>query len=377
MPGQSKKPKKIQARLWLFPLGVLYAIVALPLSVLGILGQASFLPQGISHQLASPFFHAHELIFGFAFAVISGYLLGSLPRARLLALILCWLLARLSFWLLGFHLISASLAALTALLLGLHAMPSFWKAKKWQNKSVAVITLLFGLMTTAAAANAGFFAWLLPNILILLASLMFFMGGRIITPLLSSYWLARGIRVGHNNQPRIESAGLILLGLALLLQATGLLPELKGLLLIFAGLNILIRLLRWSAWQYLQLDIIWLFLGYLGLATGVLLLGLQEFLPKARIFSSHSITLAAMGVLMVSIMARINIIKAFKDVNALPQAHLASGLLVFTALTRIAAPMVPKLYQPFIHLAMLGWCLGFALLLWVLWRCQRATAPLS
>jgi uncharacterized protein involved in response to NO len=303
--------------------------------------------------------------------VISGYLLGNLQSSRLYALIGCWLLARISFWLLSFHFVPATFSALAALLLCWHAIPSFWKAKKWQNQSVAVITLAFGLMTSLAAARMELFAWLLPNILLLLATLMFFMGGRIITPLLSSYWLARGKRVGHNTQPRVESAGLISLGLALLLQLAGLLPELKGLLLITAGSIILLRILRWSAWQYRQLDILWLFLGYFGLAIGVLLLGLQEFLPKARIFSSHSITLAAMGVLMVSIMARISILKAFKDANALPLSHLASGLLVLTAMVRIVAPAVPVLYQPFIHLAMLGWCLGFSVLLWILWRCQK------
>lgn len=369
--ASAKKPAKIQARLWLFPLAALYALVALPLTALGILGQARFLPGFIGHQLANPYFHAHELIFGFAFPIIAGYLLGSLARWRLLLLIGCWLLARISFWALAFHPVSALFAGLAAFLLCWNAIPAFWKAKKWQNQSLALITLAFGCLTALAASGFDLFHWLLSTILLVLSTLMFFMGGRIITPLLSSYWLARGLRMGHNTQPRVESAGLMLFGCAILLQVSGLMPQIKGLLLIFAGGNIMLRILRWSAWQYRQLDIIWLFLGYLGLAIGVLLLGLREFFPGLASFSSHSITLAAMGLLMVSIMARISIIKAFKDANALPISHLASGLMLATAIARILAPAFPNLYQPLIHLAMLGWCLAFGILLWIFWRCQR------
>lgn len=370
----SGKASKIQARLWLFPLAALYAILLLPLSVLGILGQASFLPALLAQNLANPYFHGHELIFGFAFPIICGYLLGALEPGRLLALLGCWLLARIGFWVLAFHPLPAFCAAMAAALLCWHVIPAFWRAKKWQNQSVAVITLVFGLMTALAASSQTIFAWLLPNVLILLCTLMFFMGGRIITPLLSSYWLARGKRLGHNIQPEVESAGLMALGLGLALQASGFMPMLKGLVLLLAGGIILLRILRWSAWQYRQLDIIWLFLGYLGLALGVGLLGLQELLPAARAFSTHSITLAAMGLLMVSIMARINIIKAFKDANALPATHLASGLMLLAAIARILAPLSADLYKTFIHTAMLGWCLGFATLLWILWRCQQQLA---
>lgn len=361
-----RKPAKIQARLWLFPLATLYAITLVPLSVLSMLGQISLLP-----GLANPHVHAHELIFGFAFPVISGYLLGAMERKRLGVLITAWLLARLAFWMLGFHPLAALFSALAAVLLGWQAIPSFWKAKRWQNQSVAVIALLYCLVTALAAAHALVFAWLLPAILIILCSLMFFMGGRIITPLLSSYWLQFGKRIPHNIQPRLESAGLILLALALLLQTGYFWPLIKGSILLAAGAVILVRWLRWQPWQYRQLDITWLFAGYLGLGAGVILLGLQEFMPRISLVSTHTITVAAMGVLMVSIMARVNIFKAFKNANALPASHYASALLVMAAAARLLAPLQPAAYTPLLYLAMLGWSLGFGILLWILWRCRQ------
>jgi uncharacterized protein involved in response to NO len=378
MNAQSiNKPAKIPSRLWLFPLAALYAVLLLPLSVLGMLGQAQFLPALLAAHLANPYFHAHELIFGFAFPIISGYLLGGVARDRLVLLVVCWALARASFWGMSFHPVPALFSALAAGLLCWNAVPAFWRAKKWQNQSVAVIALLFGLVTALAASRIGLFIWLLPNVLLLLSTLMFFMGGRIITPLLSSYWLQRGQRVGHNTQPRVESAGLIALGLGLLLQASGVVPGLKGIVLLLAGGIILLRILRWKAWRYRQLDIIWLFLGYLGLAASVILFGLQEFLPGLRLYSTHVLTLAAMGLLMVSVMARINLIKAFKDPGALTATHVASGLMLLAAGARIAAPLYTDFYKPLLHFAILGWCLSFATLLWILWRCWKESQTVT
>lgn len=112
--------KKIQARQWLFPLAALYAMWVLPLSVLAILGNIQWLP-----GLANPYAHAHELIFGVAFLVISGYLLGNLERHRLLWLIALWLAARISFWVLSFHPLPALFAALVAGMLGWQVVPAF------------------------------------------------------------------------------------------------------------------------------------------------------------------------------------------------------------------------------------------------------------
>lgn len=45
-------------------------------------------------QLATPAAHAREMLFGFALAVIAGYLLGPVPRRQLAVLVALWLLGR-------------------------------------------------------------------------------------------------------------------------------------------------------------------------------------------------------------------------------------------------------------------------------------------
>lgn len=358
--------KKIQAREWLFPLASFYAMLVLPLSVLAMLGQLHWLP-----GLANPHVHAHELIFGVAFLVICGYLLGNIIRTRLLWLIGLWLLARISFWLLGFHLLSALFSAIAAFLLVQQVAPAFWRATKWQNRSVAPIVALVGLLTAIAGSDAVVFAAILPHALIVLTALMFFMGGRVIAPVLASFLLQQGVRMGNRVQPNMEGAGLLALAGGLLLSVTGLAPELQGWVLMLGGGIIAMRILRWQPWQYRsRLDIVLLFAGYAGLALAVFLLGLDEFSLTARLLSTHAVTVAAMGVLMVTIMARVSVVKKFKDAGALKSSYLASCLLFLAASTRLLAPLLPAVYLPLLHSAMLCWSLGFAVLLFVLWRCR-------
>lgn len=358
--------KKIQARLWLFPLAALYAVLVLPLSVLSMLGQVRWLP-----GLANPFVHAHELIFGVAFLVICGYLLGNVTRVRLLWLVGLWLLARVGFWWLGFHPLAALFAGGAAFMLAQQVVPAFWRATKWQNRSVAPIVALVSLLTAVAGADAVSFITLLPHALLVLSALMFFMGGRVIAPVLASFWLQQNVRIGNRVQPNVEGAGLIALALGFVLQVVDVLPELKGIVLMLAGGIITLRLLRWQPWLYLsRLDIVFLFAGYSGLALGVFLLGLREFVPLAQLLATHAITVAALGVLMVTIMARVTVVKLHKDANALKSSHVASGLLLLAACARLLAPLLPSAHVPLMHSAMLCWSLGFAVLLSVLWRCR-------
>jgi len=64
-----------------FPAAAVYAVFVLPASVLSMTGIASGLP-----GLDSPAGHAHEMLFGFALAVVAGNQLGALVGRRLAAL---------------------------------------------------------------------------------------------------------------------------------------------------------------------------------------------------------------------------------------------------------------------------------------------------
>ncbi|HBB21594.1 MAG TPA: NnrS family protein, partial [Pseudomonas sp.] len=87
-----RQPRLPFANAWFFPVAALYAAFILPISVFALLGLIPT-PPGLS----TPSGHAHEMLFGFALAVVAGYLLGPQPLRLILSLLGCWALARLSF----------------------------------------------------------------------------------------------------------------------------------------------------------------------------------------------------------------------------------------------------------------------------------------
>lgn len=365
-----KKPVKVQAKEWLFPLASLYALLLLPISVLAILAKVTFLP-----TLANPYGHAYEMLFGVAFLVICGYLLGNMLRWQLALLALSWLLARGMFLWQGFGWQVALISAVPALMLVRQVVPAFWRAKRWQNRSVAPVVLLIATLNLLAASSLYLFIELMQHMLIVLCALMFFMGGRIIAPLLASFWLQQGKRVGQRVQQQLEGYVLMLLAAAFVLGFVPALEWLAALLLIAAGASVWLRIIRWQAWQYRsRLDIVFLFIGYAFLGLALILLGAKAFLPRLALLSTHTVTVAALGLLMVTIMARVSMVKKFKDPNRFAAAHIGSSLLLISAVTRLLAPLLPQLYTPLLHSAMTSWSLGFACLLLVLWRCRSSAA---
>lgn len=76
----SSQSRKIHAYRVFFPAASAYAAVAVPLSVLAMTGD------GISTGLVGSG-HAHEMLFGFALALIAGYTLGPIKPLKLFLLL--------------------------------------------------------------------------------------------------------------------------------------------------------------------------------------------------------------------------------------------------------------------------------------------------
>ena len=131
------------------PVAALYAAFILPISVFALLGLIPA-PPGLS----TPSGHAHEMLFGFALAVVAGYLLGPQPLRLILSLLGCWALARLSFVLWPGSWLALASAATFAGAVAWKVLPRFFgAAKKWRNQSVA--PLLAGLALLSAMAGSG------------------------------------------------------------------------------------------------------------------------------------------------------------------------------------------------------------------------------
>ncbi len=361
------------ANAWFFPAAALYAALILPYSVLALLGLLPALP-----GLATSAGHAHEMLFGFALAVIAGYLLGPQRLRFTLTLLGCWALARLSFLLWPGSWLALASAAIFATGLAWKVLPRFLgAAKKWRNQSVAPVVAGLSLLSAIASGGfgAGYDRLMLEEALLLLATLMFFMGGRIIAPAVAGYAQSRGRRLDARVQPHIEGAVLILLGLALLLN---LLPwpltrQLTGAVLVAAAVLTTIRLLRWQPWRCPRPELLTLLLGYAWLAIGLLLLGLGTLLQALPLNATlHALTVGALGSLTFAVMARTRLIYRFRDPAAQRWIQGVALLISLAALARVLPAVLSQPHPAWLLLAAGCWSLAFMALTLLLWRCRDA-----
>lgn len=133
--------------LWVFfPAAAVFAALAVPLSIKAVLS-GSGSPRGLVGSG-----HGHELIFGFALALIAGYTLGPQSRRFLFTLLAFWLTARIT-WLFAPDSWHAQLMSpVFALILARYVVPRFASAKKWRNRIASPLILSICLLATGFSA---------------------------------------------------------------------------------------------------------------------------------------------------------------------------------------------------------------------------------
>lgn len=347
-----------------FPFAALFAAIYLPLS---IAGQMAWLPLPVGFN--SPLAHGHEMIFGFAMAVVAGYVLGPQTRFFTFSLIAIWLAARLSFAFQGFSTLAAVLNTLFFLLLLRKVIPVFLRAiKRWMNGTVGVVVaglaLLFLLLHLAVLSghiSGSLGPKLLFEAILLLSTLMFFMGGRMIGPAMGIYLQEEKNILIDRIQMRFEKRGLLILAFTLLanLLFADSRPWIVSGFLIAAAAVVMVRLLQWRAWHGLRrADLASLLLGYSWLAISWVLIAWALLSPHYPIsYAYHGITIGALGTLSFTVMARGRMHKELKSPNALPYLFVLVGLINIAAILRLSLLQLDA--QQALFFAALCWSLAF------------------
>jgi len=256
--------------------------------------------------------HAHEMIFGFAPAVMTGFLLNGVKKINLILLVLIWLMGR---FLPFINMVPAPLIALIQIifpiLLSLFvAVPLFRNAKTWRNFAFAPILVAFILAESLfqlgqlgywdnGQERSIFFA------LNLICAMVFMMGGRVVTAVTNGAIQSLGEHLKPGKQSYWERKGL----LCLIVLAIGDLSNIP-LLSIIGNLGLFIalsmRIFHWQPhrlWQKPQC--LWLHIGFMWLAIGILLrLFGHIFATPFDIIGIHTITIASLGTLTLTIMSR-------------------------------------------------------------------------
>lgn len=367
--------QKIYAHQWFFIAACVYALLIIPMTVFA---RAGFAPV----VLAVPAMHAYEMLFGYALALIAGYLLGPMPAWHLLLLLGLWLVARVSTLTGDWGWLSLASNGGFAMLLAWRLLPRLWVAKKWRNRLLAPLLGLIcaAVIVTGWTGQISAFEWsryLLDESVQLFALLMLFMGGRMLAPAAAGEFYRQGMELEARVQPHIEG-WLIVMVLASVVLSPVIAPV-AGVMLIVAGILAGIRLLRWQLWHCLaRPDLICLGLGYAWLALGLILLGWVKLSGEEEYFSAvvHAITIGALGTLSANVIVRVTLLHVKQYPSHIRLILTITMLTSLAAIGRISADFFGY-REGWLILAACAWSAGFLLVLYVLISCIGARASLS
>lgn len=322
--------------------------------------------------------HAHEFLFGYIAAVMTGFLLTAIPNwtgrlplqgKPLLALFVLWLAGRVAMLTTDWIGTGAATIVDCAYLLTVTALISreIVAGGNWRNLRVAV------LVAFTAIANIVFQAEVLVHAganyglrlgVAAIVALIMVVGGRV-TPSFTSNWLTRQ---GSQTRPaalgRFDIGAIVLGAIALIAWIAA--PDWSGTaaLLLVMAIAQAARLSRWTGARTWREPILFvLHLGYAFVPLGALVLSISILWPRIMPTSGalHAWTTGAMGLMTLAIMTRATLGHTGRDVTSTPTTLAIYGAVLVAVLARIAAPLLPAFYYQMLLTAGVAWFSAFAI----------------
>lgn len=308
----------------LFPLAMLLALVEIPLWA------------GLYRRhpgLAA--WHAHEMLFGYALAVVAGFLLARVDRRVLAALVVAWVVARLAPPLGWPGAGGAAALGFAWGVTGVTAARFLRAARKGRNQNFVVVLLgMGGAATLFQAGTAGLIEdgeW--RGILLMLdlvALIMLLMGGRVIPAATAGALQRRKLVLRNRVQPWVETLLAACMFIMAVADQVPVLSRLAGVAALLAAILAGFRLLRWRGWLVWRVfDLAALHLAYAWLVVGLGLKGAAGLLAWLPVMAwVHAIGIGALGILTVTMMLRTNETRLRSD--RLPAGRIACIAVLMT-----------------------------------------------
>lgn len=353
-----------------FLLAALFGALAVPVWALVLAGV-------VATPLPGLWWHAHEMIFGFAAAVIVGFLFTAgkawtgqqTPTGRLLAaLAALWIAGRLAMafgdgvWVAVVD--AAFLPVCAAILVGV-----LLRAKNKVNYFIG------GLLSVLGLLNLGFHLarlhvlavdplTVLHFALCLIVLLETIIAGRVVPMFTLS--AIRGVRQWRNKA--FDYAAIACTGLALALWAGDAGPW-AGAVAVVAALLQIARTLGWNTWATRKNPLLWvLHLSHLWIPLGLLLLAAAQWQLLPRSAGIHALAIGATGGLIIGMITRTALGHTGRWLVAGPVEISAYTLVHLAALTRVLTiAAIPAAASAGVHLAASLWSLAFLLYFWRYW----------
>ena len=356
----------------------MFAIVAIPAWLLSYAGR-----DVAGNYLQGMAWHSHEMIFGFAAAVIAGFLLTAVrnwtgrptPTGILLGgLVTLWLLARV-LMLTG----PANAAALIDIIflpaLGIAVAIPIWASRNARNYKVLAVLSVLTLanvgyhLASSASLPLGFGRISMTAALDVISILIAIVGGRVIPAFIGN--AVDGANPRHIRSVEFVSVGaLVVILIAGVVKAWIAVPPIAFLIiLVVAAVGQGVRLLLWQPFRARGSALLWMLpvaYAWLPVSLALRALELQSIVPSGA--AIHALTIGAIASLMMAMMMRSALGHSGRPLVAGLAEVGAFVLLQLSAIVRIlAASIAPGAYQEAMIVSGVLWTLAFAVFLWRYW----------
>jgi uncharacterized protein involved in response to NO len=349
-----------------------YAVISLPLLLLVLSGHVT--PSAYLTPLA---WHAHEMVFGFAAAVLGGFLLTAVENwtqratvagASLAALVAVWVAGRVVM------LLPAGLPRYLPALVDLAFVPALLLAcarpllAARNRRNYGFLALLAGLWAAngcvhAAALGLAPFdyqsrgSWLGVDLLVVALVVV---SGRVVPMFTRNTLGSPAIR----SVPTLERLAMASVVLLVVLEALVPFSRALGSAAILAAAFTALRMHTWGTLRTFREPLLWiLHLGSAWITLGLVLRGAASFTSLPVSSGLHAVTAGAIGALTLGMMTRVTLGHTGRKLAVPWHITLAFGLIGLAALARVLAPLTwPGSLTPLV-LAGGMWSAAFAIYL--------------
>jgi len=359
-------------------LASLFAVMALPFWIM-----SSTSGTQLGEYLRGAAWHSHEMIFGFASAVVAGFLLTAVPNwtgratptgAPLAGLVAMWLLARV-LMLTGPANAAAIIDILFLPVLGFAIAMPIWRSRNTRNFKVLAILAgltLANVVYHLAYSNllpAGFTRLATTAALDVMAVLITIVGGRVIPAFI-------GNAVANSKPRHLASVEFASVGALLVILVAGIVKpwypiSATAWLVLFSVAAIAhgIRLLLWQPFRSFGNPLLWMLpVSYAWLPVSLALSALAQSAVVPSTAAIHALTIGSIASLMVAMIMRSSLGHTGRPLVAGPAGTSAFVLLQLTASVRVISICIaPESYREAMITSGVLWTLAFIVLLCLYW----------
>ncbi len=317
-----------------FLFAAIYAVMGMFLWVLALHG---FVPM-------DPTWHGHEMVFGFAIAALTGFLLAASPKwtnttpihgKQLALLIVLWLIGRVAMWFEGF-------AYLDLLYLPVFGFMIMRVVLSVQNKrNYQVFALIYGLALVNALYHFDDPSLALRAGTYLIIAMLTLIGGRVIPAFTqNALRMQLGQPVACDTPPLLDKLAV---PAVVLVAATELMfpdTHAPGGIALLTGILLFVRMLGWHPLKTLSIPIVWiLHVAYLWIPLGFILKAAGDFGLMDPSAALHGLTSGAIGVMILAVGSRAALGHSGRPLIATKSTIVAYILVIAAATVRVFLPL--------------------------------------